>query len=114
MLAIVLLISQFFLYISAIPIAFTQIDSIRSWWPETNIARSIGVPTYSDSTYNYVSFQVWTCASGFSPVPTIFAKPLNVFGSNFLGTTDLQIRTELKKLYKSTGSKVILGVFGDI
>lgn len=43
----------------------------------------------------------------------MYAKPLSTFGGNFLGNSDDVIRTELKKKYQSSGSKVILSAFGD-
>lgn len=74
----------------------------------------MGIPTYANTTYNYFSFQAWTCLSGISAIPSVYAKPLSIFGSNLLGSTDDAIRQQLKLKYQSTGSKVILGVFGEL
>jgi hypothetical protein len=74
----------------------------------------MGIPPYSNTSYNYVSLQSWTCSSGFGSVAAIYSKPLSTFGSNFLGTTDSQIRMELKKRYQEGGIKVLVGAFGDV
>lgn len=31
------------------PIGYTQVTKITSWWPEENIAKSIGVPGYANT-----------------------------------------------------------------
>ena len=95
------------------PIGFTQVQKITSWWPETNIAKSIGLPGYANTEYNYFSFGTWSCTNGLGSMSTVFARPLSTFGGNFLGKTDEAIRDELKKKYQSAGVKVILSAFGD-
>ena len=74
------------------PIGFTQVQKITSWWPETNIAKSIGVPGYANTEYNYFSFGTWSCTNGLGSMSTVFARPLGTFGGNFLGKTDEAIR----------------------
>jgi hypothetical protein len=95
------------------PIGFTQVQKVTSWWPESSIAKSIGVPGYANTEYNYFSFGTWSCSNGLGSMSTVFARPLSTFGANFLGKTDEAIRTELKKKYHTTGAKVILSAFAD-
>ena len=74
------------------PVAYTQVTKITSWWPESSIAKSIGVPGYASTEYNYFSLGTWTCNSGIGPMANVYARPLSSFGSNFLGNTDQSIR----------------------
>lgn len=75
------------------PIGFTHIQKITSWWPESSIAKSIGVPGYANTDYNYFSFGTWSCSTGLGAMSNVFARPLSTFGGNFLGNTDDAIRT---------------------
>lgn len=95
------------------PIGFTQVQKITTWWPESSIAKSIGVPGYANTEYNYFSFGTWSCTNGLGSMSTVFARPLETFGSNFLGKTDAAIRAELKNKYQGAGAKVFLSAFAD-
>jgi hypothetical protein len=95
------------------PIGFTQVQRITSWWPEASIAKSIGLPGYANTKYNYFSFGTWSCTNGLGSMSSVFARPLGTFGSDFLGDTDEAIRDQLKKRYQDAGKKVILSAFGD-
>lgn len=53
-------------------IGFTQVTRITSWWPSTSIAKSIGVPGYANTEYNYFTFGIWTCSTGIGPMAVIY------------------------------------------
>jgi hypothetical protein len=81
------------------PISYTQITRITSWWPEENIAKSIGVPGYANAEYNYFSFGTWASSGELGSIANVYAHPISTFGSNFLGNTDESLRKELKAKY---------------
>ncbi len=61
-----------FKFIDSKPIGYTSVTKITSWWPITNIAKSIGVPGYANTDYNYFSFGLWTCGGAPGAMAAVF------------------------------------------
>jgi chitinase len=95
------------------PVRFAYIDYINVWWPATSIAAAIGVPGYAKAhTYNYIALAFWS-EHGPLDIVNIWSKPTYFFGSDSVfGTTDEQIRTNLKKAYNGAGIRVLATAFG--
>jgi chitinase len=78
------------------------------------IAKSMGVPGYAPPhVYNYVAITFWTYNAGPQDVAIVWANPSNYFGtSSAFGSTDAQIRTNIKSIYNSNGIKLLVSAFG--
>ena len=73
----------------------------------------MGVPGYSNHSYNYICFTFWTCGIGNTDTAILWNNPTNYFGTySSFGTTDTEIRTNLKKKYANAGIKIMVSAFG--
>jgi hypothetical protein len=96
------------------PVRFTYIDKILDWSSPQGIAKSIGVPGYAPPhKYNYVCFAFWTYSYGPLDVAKVWNNPIAYFGaSSIFGSTNADIRTNIKKIYNSNGIKIMVSAFG--
>lgn len=95
------------------PIRFAYINKINDWSSANGLARSMGVPGYSNHTYNYICFTFWTCGQGIADVAVLWNNPSNYFGTtSVFGSNDTQIRASLKNLYAQAGIKLMVSAFG--
>ena len=76
------------------------------------MAKSIGVPGYSDHEYNFICLTFWTCKNKALDAALLWDNPTHYFGTQKFGTTDQEIRTNLKKRYKEKGVKLMVSAFG--
>lgn len=94
------------------PVRLTYINKLKQWWPPSAIASSMGVPDYSNHSYNYVALSFWTYA-GCVDVAKVWESPSKFMGTESeFGKTDTDIRASLKKLYNKKGVKVLVSAFG--
>jgi len=74
----------------------------------------LAVPGYAPPhLYNYVVLSFWLYPSGPADAALLWANPSTYFGTtSSFGSTDSQIRTNLKSLYSSNGIKLMVSAFG--
>jgi hypothetical protein len=73
----------------------------------------MGVPGYSNHTYNYICLTFWTCSVGPTDAAILWNNPSSYFGTtSAFGTNDNQIRTNIKNLYSNAGIKLMVSAFG--
>jgi hypothetical protein len=95
------------------PVRFAYIDKILDWSSAQGIAKSIGVPGYAPAhKYNYICFAFWTYSYGPLDVALAWNKSLSNFGAGVFGSTDADIRANIKSIYNSNGIKVMVSAFG--
>lgn len=95
------------------PIRFAYINKITDWSSPEGLARSMGVPGYSNHTYNYICFTFWTCSRGNTDTATLWNNISGYFGTySSFGSTDDEIRTNLKARYTQAGIKLMVSAFG--
>jgi hypothetical protein len=71
------------------PIRFGYINRINDWSSADGLARSMGVPGYSNHSYNYICFTFWTCGQGITDVAILWDNPSNYFGTtSVFGSND--------------------------
>ena len=92
------------------PIRFAYINRFSSWTPE-GIAKSMGIPGYSNHIYNYICITFWTCAHGPLDIAKFWDDPITHIGTLF-GNTNDAIRTNIKKKYKDAGITLMVSAFG--
>jgi len=96
------------------PIRLIYIDKISNWGSAAGLAASLAVPGYAPPhLYNYVVLSFWLYPSGPADAALLWANPSTYFGTaSSFGSTDSQIRTNLKSLYSSNGIKLMVSAFG--
>ena len=73
----------------------------------------MGVPGYSNHSYNYICFTFWTCGVGSTDTALLWNNISNFFGTtSTFGSTDKDIRTNLKNRYAKAGIKMMVSAFG--
>jgi chitinase len=73
----------------------------------------MGVPGYSNHTYNYICLTFWTCGSGPTDTALLWNNPSSYIGtSSSFGSNDNEIRTNIKSLYNNAGIKLMVSAFG--
>lgn len=89
---------------------------MTAWWPISSILASLGVPGYSQQTsYNYISLDLWTFTYGASSVSSVWSDPITYLGTGSgLGSTKSQIQASLISRYHTAGIKVLVSAFGSI
>ncbi len=95
------------------PIRFGYINRINDWSSADGLARSMGVPGYSNHIYNYIGFTFFTCGQGALDVAKLWQNPSLYFGTtSIFGANDNEIRSNLKNRYAQAGIKVMISAFG--
>lgn len=94
------------------PIKFGYVNKVMDWSSATGLARSIGVPGYSNHSYTHICLTFYTCQLGALDAAQLWDRPTLYFGTQTFGSTDDQIRTNLLGLYRSKGIKVMVSAFG--
>lgn len=95
------------------PVRFAYINRIADWSSARGIARSIGLPGYAPShRYNFVCFTFWTCADGPLDAALLWNKSTTYFGTSVFGSTDAEVRANIKRIYNSNGIRVMVSAFG--
>lgn len=94
------------------PIRFTYIDKLSSGGSIAQIAAGMSVPNYSNNLYNYVCLAFWTCAAGPVDMGIVWDNPMNYIGAGEFGSTNDEIRTNMKGNYSSGGVKLLISAFG--
>ena len=72
----------------------------------------MGIPGYSNHTYNYIAITFWTCAQGPLDIAKFWDDPITYLGGDFIGGTNDAIRTNIKKKYSDAGIKLMVSAFG--
>jgi len=65
-----------------LPILFTHIDKVNSLTTVQGIGKSIGIPGYSNHSYNCIAFTTWTYSLGAQGSLKIWENPLLYLGKN--------------------------------
>lgn len=95
------------------PVRFGYINKILDWSSGSAIATSMGVPGFASShLYNYMAFTFWTYSGGALDAALVWMNPLKYIGGSKFGTTNEQIRANIKKLYNDKGIKLLVSAFG--
>lgn len=96
------------------PIRWTYISKITEWSTIKGLAKSLGIPGYAPThIYNYVCLGFWTYSYGPVESAYLWHNPIGYFGTGSpFGSTNTQIRTNIKQIFASKGIKLMLGVFG--
>ena len=94
------------------PIRFTYVDKVSTWGTIAQIAAGMSVPNYSTNLYNYVCLTFWTCAAGPVDMAVVWSNPMNFIGAGEFGSTNDEIRTNMKGNYSSGGVKLLVSAFG--
>lgn len=98
------------------PIRLSFIKTLRNINNFNGVAKSLGVPGYTDpeNTYNHYVFGTWTSQSGLKDAAEVWSNPVHYCGVNSpFGTTNEQIRATLKSAYEGKGIKILVRAFGD-
>jgi len=93
------------------PIKFAYVNRVLDWGSPQGVARSLGIPGYSNHTYNYICLTFWL-SSGPADTAGLWDKPSLYFGTDLFGSTDDQIRANIKNLYAQAGIKLMVSAFG--
>ncbi len=95
------------------PVRFGYINTLRDWSSPQGIARSMGVPGYAPAhKYNYICLTFWTYGGGPLDIAKMWNNPTTYIGKSTFGATDVEIRTNLKKIYNDNGIKLMVSAFG--
>ena len=94
------------------PIKFAYVNKVLDWSSPEGLAKSIGVPGYSDHSYNYIALTFWTCNRGPLDAAILWQNAAHHFGTTKFGDTDDKIRRNLKERYKEKGIKLMVSAFG--
>lgn len=94
-------------------ILMTYVDQLTEWWPPTEIAKSMGVPTFATPTfYNTFSLPYWK-SNGVSGMVQVWNNAVTNFGpDSVFGATTPEIQQSLVDYYHSEGKKVLMAAFG--
>ena len=72
------------------------------------------MPTYSNHTYNYISFSYFL-STAVTDTALIWTNPTTYMGTDSIfGRTNIEIQTNLKKLYNNNGVKILVTAFGNV
>jgi len=93
------------------PIRLAYINQFSTWSTAAEIAKSMGIPGYSNHTYNYFCIAFWTCSQGPLDIAKFWNDPKTYMGTLF-GNTNDEIRTTMLKKYHDAGIKVMISAFG--
>jgi hypothetical protein len=93
------------------PIRFAYINRLLDWSPR-GVARSFGIPGYATPhLYNYICLTFWTFQQG--PLDAALAWNLSsTYLPSSFGSSDQEIRTNVKKIYNDNGIKLMVSAFG--
>lgn len=99
---------------SIMPIRFTYINRLTSWWGAQTVPAALGVPGFTSSPlpFNYIALTFWTYRSGALDAANMWANIGANMGANSFGTTTQQIQATLKGYYKQAGIKLLVSAFG--
>jgi chitinase len=95
------------------PIRLGYVNTIRSWWPGTNVLAGMGVPGYNSKEfpYNYIVLTFWID----QPVDMVkvWSDPVTYIGTTTeFGTTKAELQKNIKKRYNEAGIKLLISAFG--
>jgi hypothetical protein len=94
------------------PIRLTYVNKIADWSSASGLAKSIGVPGYSNHSYTHVLLTFYTCQQGPLDAAILWDQPSLYFGTTTFGATDDSIRTTLLGLFHAKGIKLMVSAFG--
>jgi hypothetical protein len=96
------------------PIRFTYVDKVSTWGTIKQIAAGMSVPNYAQpaNLYNFVCLTFWTCGAGPVDMAIVWSNPMNFIGAGEFGSTNDEIRTNIKGNYSSKGVKLLISAFG--
>lgn len=97
-----------------LPIRLTYINNILSWRSAFGLAASLGVPGYAPPhLYNYIVLAFWTYPDTPKQAAFLWASPSTYFRTrSTFGSTDSQIRANIKRIYNIHGIKLMVAAFG--
>lgn len=92
------------------PIRFAYVNTL-DWSSSKGMAKSMGVPGYAPPhLYNYICLTFWTFGQG--PLDAALAwNQSSTYLSSF-GSSDQNIRANIKKIYNDNGIKLMVSAFG--
>ena len=70
------------------PIKLAYINKVSDWSSPEGLAKSIGVPGYSQHSYNYIVLTFWTCGGGAVDAALLWENPTQYFGTQVFGSTN--------------------------
>lgn len=94
------------------PIRLTYVNKISDWSSAKGLAKSIGVPGYSNHSYTHVCLTFFTCQTGPLDAAILWDQPSQYFGTTTFGSTDDEIRATLLSQYHAKGIKLMVSAFG--